>query len=208
MDKFEYVVALAAVITGLGLSDVAVSLHRLLKRRAGVVWDWVPITLALYFSLALMRLWYQLWSVRSVPGATDLPFVTVQVVQTLAIVLVASATLPDDDDFRNGQIDLRGYYTAQSRYIWTMYLIFELMWLTTGLYFNWVRGWELDLLLTLVLYPLYFGIPLVLTACALGLGRRWHGIIVGLLVLHEVTLPSDFFGLLTRIATALRQGTA
>jgi hypothetical protein len=37
--QFEYVVALAAVITGLGLSDVGVSLHRLLKRRAGVVWD-------------------------------------------------------------------------------------------------------------------------------------------------------------------------
>src|SRR5690349_15000224 len=87
MEKFQYVVALAAVITGLGLSDVSVSLHRLLKRRAHVTWDWVPLALALYLSFVLMRLWYQLWSVHAAPFATGLIFTTVQVVQTLVLIL-------------------------------------------------------------------------------------------------------------------------
>lgn len=86
---------------------MAVSLHRLLKRRAGVVWDWLPVTLALYSSLVLMRLWYQLWSAHDLPIVTSLPFVAVQVVQTLVLVLVISAALPDEDDFRLRKIDLR-----------------------------------------------------------------------------------------------------
>ncbi|RYG98924.1 MAG: hypothetical protein EON58_05615 [Alphaproteobacteria bacterium] len=118
MEKFQYVVALAAVITGLGLSDVSVSLHRLLKRRSGVMWDWVPVALALYLSFVLMRLWYQLWSVHSAPFATGLAFTTIQVVQTLVLTLVMSAVLPDEDDFVERRVDLRAYYVEHQRYIW------------------------------------------------------------------------------------------
>ena len=195
MDKFEYVVALAAVITGLGLSDIAVSLHRLLKRRATVVWDWVPVALALYFGLALMRLWYQLWSIHDVPLVTGLPFVTAQVVQTLVLVLVASAALPDDDDFRRGRINLRDYYATHMRYVWTMYLAFGAMWIGTASYFRWLRGWQQDQWAWDVVYLGYFGVPLTLTACALVSGRRWHGLIVVALIVHEVVLGSDLLGL-------------
>ncbi|GMM92917.1 hypothetical protein MTsN3n11_12190 [Qipengyuania sp. MTN3-11] len=189
MDKFEYVVALAAVITGLGLSDVAVSLHRLLKRRAGVVWDWLPITLALYASMVLMRLWYQLWSVREVPVVTGLPFVAVVVVQTLLLVLVMSAALPDEDDFKRGRVDLRAYYATQSRYIWSMYLLFVSMWIATHFYFEGPeRLIELD-------FYAFFLMPLVLTAVAVVVARRWQAVILGFLVLQEAVIKWDFFGL-------------
>ena len=191
MDKFEYVVALAAVITGLGLSDVAVSLHRLLKRRTKVEWDWLPVALALYASLVLMRLWYQLWSVHSLPLVTGLPFVTVQVVQTLVLVLVMSAALPDEDDFSGGRLVLRDYYAAHGRYVWSMYLVFVVMWVATGIYFVLADG------RTLVdpSFHVFFSIPLVLTIAALIMGRRGQAAILGLLVAHEVTIPSNLFGL-------------
>lgn len=193
MEKFEYVVALAAVITGLGLSDVAVSLHRLLKRRVGVAWDWIPVTLALYTSLVLMRLWYQLWSVHDVPVVTGLPFVAVQVVQTLVLVLVLSAALPDEDDFRRGRINLRDYYATHGRYVWAMYLVFVVMWWATGAYFALSRGRGHVLLEPP--FHAYFSIPLALTVIALAIGRRWQAIILGLLILHEVAIPSNLFGL-------------
>ncbi len=203
MDKFEYVVALVAVITGLGLSDVAVSLHRVSKRRSQVIWDWLPLALAIYFGLALMRLWYQLWGVRAFPGVTDLPFVTAQVVQTFVLVLAASAALPDEDDFTDGGINLSRYYASHAKYIWTMYLAFDLVWLATGIYFGWARGWSRGAVAESVLYTVYFGVPLALTAWALATARRWHGMIVGLLIAHEILVPSNFFGLLTRLLAAL-----
>lgn len=192
MDKFEYVVALAAVITGLGLSDVAVSLHRLLKRRGGVVWDWLPITLALYASLVLMRLWYQLWSVHNLPVVTGLPFVTVQVLQTLVLVLVLSAALPDEDDFQSGNINLQSYYAEHGRYVWSMYLVFVLMWVGTGTYFRMLA--EPSERSTEIQFLSFFSIPLALTIVALLVGRRWQAVILGLLVLHEVTWASNLLG--------------
>lgn len=192
MDKFEYVVALAAVITGLGLSDVAVSLHRLLKRRAGVAWDWLPVAFALYASLALMRLWYQLWGVRDLPFVTGLPFVAVQVVQTLVLVLVASAALPDEDDFRRGRIDLGAYYARHGRYVWSLYLIFVLMWTATGAGFRIVAGRAFGLL-DFAFFG-YFLIPMALTVAALFLRHPGQGAILVLLIVHEVLVPSNLFG--------------
>lgn len=191
MDKFEYVVALVAVITGVGLSDVALSLHRLLKRRAAVVWHWIPVTLALYASVVVMRLWYQFWSIHDVPVATGLPFVTVQTLQTLVLVLVAVAALPDEEDFHRGRIDLGAYYTAHWRYIWTMYLAFLAMWIGTGLYFRLTA----DTRLSLPAFIAFFGVPIVLTIAALVGGRRWHGSVVLLLVAHEASFASNLIGL-------------
>lgn len=194
MDKFEYVVGLAAVITGVGLSDIAVSLHRLLKRRVGVAWDWMPIAFALYAGAVLMRLWYQLWLVRDRPEVTGLPFVSVQVVQTLVLVLVASAALPDDDDFADGQIDLRDYYAAQGRYAWTAYGVFILMWLATALYFMIIRDGWVDRFADPYVAA-FFLPPLVLTGLALVTGRRWQGVMLGLLIVHELLIPLNLLGL-------------
>lgn len=193
MDKFEYVVALAAVITGLGLSDVAVSLHRLLKRRGGVRWDWVPIVLSLYAALVLMRLWYQLWSVRETPFVVDLPFVAVQVVQTLVLVLFASAALPDEDDFKRGRIDLRRYYARHRRYVWTTYLVFQLMWIATAVYFYVYDGRQARLIEPAFL--LYFALPILLTLAAIVGRRRVQVVALVLLVTHEILIPSNLLGL-------------
>ncbi len=203
MDKFEYVVALAAVITGLGLSDVAVSLHRLLKRRAGVRWDWIPIVLALYASLVLMRLWYQLWSVRDEPFVVDLPFVAVQVVQTLVLVLFASSVLPDEDDFRRGRIDMRVYYRRHRRYILTTYLVFLLMWIATGAFFRMYDGeqWLND-----PIFHLYFSIPILLTLAAIWGKRKVQASMLVLLVTHEILIPSNLFGMRAAIVQFLQGG--
>lgn len=199
MDKFEYVVALVAVITGVGLADVAMSLHRLLKRRAGVVWYWIPVAIALYASLALMRLWYQFWSVHDNLVATGLPFVAVQTVQTLVLVLVAVAALPDEDDFRDGRVDLGAYYATHWRYVWTMYLVFCAMWVGTGAYFRLSKG----ALVSDATFALYFGVPIVATVAALAFGRRWHGGLVAIMVAHEAIVPSNLLGFGRAIFRAL-----
>jgi hypothetical protein len=186
MEKFQYVVALAAVITGLGLSDVSVSLHRLLKRRSGVTWDWVPVSLALYLSFVLMRLWYQLWSVHAAPFATGLTFTTVQVVQTLVLTLVLSAALPDEDDFEDKRIDLRAYYRAHHRYIWRMYLVFVLMWLATAVGIAMYMDRVARLLEP---FPLAFFVPpILLTGLACMTRRRGQEIAVVGLIVHVIAI--------------------
>jgi len=191
MEKFQYVVALAAVITGLGLSDVSVSLHRLLKRRSRVTWDWVPVALALYLSFVLMRLWYQLWSVHAAPFATGLTFTTVQVVQTLVLTLVMSAALPDEDDFEDRRVDLRAYYSEHQRYIWRMYLVFLVMWLATAIgvaaYLDRLGG-------LLRPFPLAFFVPpVILTIIGCMTRRRGQQIALLGLIVHVVLITWAFY---------------
>jgi len=200
MEKFNYAVALVSFITGVGLSDLAMSLHRLLKHRSRVVWFWIPIAIALYASLALMRLWYQLWTVHDNATVTGLPFVAVLMVQTLVLVLVVVAALPDDNDFRDGRVDLGAYYAAQWRYVWTTYLVFLVLWVATGAYFWVIQGAPVSS----PFFALYFGVPIVLTVAALKLSRRWHGLIVVLLIVHEIILPSNLVGLGGIVFEAMR----
>ena len=191
MEKFQYVVALAAVITGLGLSDVSISLHRLLKRRSGVTWDWVPVALALYLSFVLMRLWYQLWSVHAAPFATGLGFTTIQVFQTLVLTLVLSASLPDEDDFENRRVDLGAYYSIHQRYIWRMYLVFVVMWLATAIGIAMYMGRVSGLLRP---FPVAFFIPPVaLTLIACTTARRGQQIALLGLILHSVIITWAFY---------------
>lgn len=72
-----------------------------------------------------------------------------------------------------------------------MYLVFVLMWASTGVYFWLIQAQSL-------LEPsfhIYFSIPLILTIVALFVGRRWQAVVLGLLVVHEVIIPSNLFGL-------------
>src|SRR3546814_2648487 len=74
MDRFEYAIGLISIIVGLGLADLAMSLHRLLKQRERVRWDWVALATAGFAGFSLIRMWYQLWTVRDFPEVTHLFF--------------------------------------------------------------------------------------------------------------------------------------
>ncbi len=41
ISSFEYITALVSVVVGLAIADMATSLHRLLRNRRRVRWDWV-----------------------------------------------------------------------------------------------------------------------------------------------------------------------
>lgn len=43
MSGGDYVLGLLAIITGLAISDMIVSLHGLLINRKHVTWDWLPL---------------------------------------------------------------------------------------------------------------------------------------------------------------------
>lgn len=46
MDRFEYAIGLMSIIVGLGLANLAMSLHRVLKHRMQVRWDGLAVVTA------------------------------------------------------------------------------------------------------------------------------------------------------------------
>lgn len=115
MDTFEYITALVAVLIGLTIADLATSLHRLLRHRKIVRWDWVCLLAALVMLLVLFNLW---WRWRGFTGAT-MGSVAPYFLALILIYLTASICLPDEVPVTG--IDLREYFDEIRSYFWFVY---------------------------------------------------------------------------------------
>ena len=133
MGAFEYLLLFAAVILGLAISDLAVSLHRLLNAGGRVRWDGLSLMAA---ALAFERIVIQWWTWH---GADQLAarftfgmFLGVLVSATL-LFLQAAVALPDD--VAEG-VDLRVYYARTLRRYW---LLFAAQWLMLNVVSTWAQ---------------------------------------------------------------------
>ena len=119
MTPFEYILPLVSVLVGLALADVAVSLHRLIRKRRSIVWDWFPLATALLAVLALLETWWVFFASREEAYFTTLGGFLPIVVQFFLLFLLAAAALPDE--LVGTKTDLRSFYQSNSSYFWSVY---------------------------------------------------------------------------------------
>ena len=115
MGTFEYITALIAVVIGLAIADLATSLHRLLRSRSAVRWNWVSPVAALVILTELFNLWWQ-W--RGFTGST-MGDVAPYFASLILLFLAASVTLPDV--VPEDGIDLGRYFDDNRKYFWVVY---------------------------------------------------------------------------------------
>ena len=183
MDRFEYAIGLMSIIVGLGLADLAISLHRVLKHRGQVRWDGLAVVTAVYAAFTLVRMWYQLWSVRELTEVTSLFFYLGLILEMFLVFLAAAASLPDETDPPHERWDLRAYYDRHRRYIWMLFVLFQLSYLAHAVYFTSVTASQspsLAIWLRFVLAQLAVYVALVLVR-----SRRLQLALVGLVFALE-----------------------
>lgn len=115
----EHALVFVSIIVGVAVTDLIVSLHRLLRARRRVRWDVLPLVVAALVLLLLVRIW---WGAAA-PGA---PTVTIggflpQLAELILLVLLASASLPDE--VPTDGLDLRAFYDAEGGYVWTLFTL-------------------------------------------------------------------------------------
>jgi cytochrome bd-type quinol oxidase subunit 2 len=121
VTPFEYVLAFVSIVVGLAVADLATSLHRLLRARDRVRWDWLALTTAVLAALAVLQFWWSFFRTGHAPvwrvyGAF-LPLLALVVV----LVLLAAAALPDE--VPPGGLDLGAYYEGNARYFWVLFAL-------------------------------------------------------------------------------------
>ena len=169
----ENVLVFASIIVGVAVADQLTSLHRLLKRRREVRWDWLLLWVATLVLLTQIQIWWTLAGQRQGPitiGAF-LPLI----VELILLFLLAAASLPDEAGAESP--DLKRYYKEQGRYIWSLYAL-ALGWLlVTQMVAEAVRKGGFSIGDHLI----EFGILALMASMALVQRRAWH--VVGLAVL-------------------------
>jgi hypothetical protein len=161
---FEYATGLFAVLIGLAVVDLATSLHRLLRSNTQVRWDPLALMAALYALCLVVAMWFDLWGVRHFDATRGFLFYLSFIAEFLVLFLVAAASLPDQP---SEGADLREYYARTRRYLWTLLVIFQALYVADGLYFS--RGWSPRIsrfafvfLNVLMFLPLFISVALML----------------------------------------------
>ena len=134
MGAFEYLMLFAAVILGLAVCDLAVSVHRLLAAGPRVRWDWLAPLAALVAFLKIVTQWWTFFLAGPLAeGLTFEMFLGVLVAAVLLFLLAADA-LPDE--VGEGPIDLRAHYARVQRRFW---LLFAAQWFLLTAVSTWAQ---------------------------------------------------------------------
>ena len=133
MSPFDYALGLLTILRGLALADVAFSFHKLAVRRGEIRWDGRPLIAAVLVLLECVRLWFGQWTLRDSATALTFPVYLGLFIQMLLLVLLASASLPDET--ADG-CDMGAVYEGRRRYFWGMfaayYVLYFAFWLLFG----------------------------------------------------------------------------
>ena len=183
MDVKEYLLSLMAIVTGLAIADMIVSLHGLLRCFRKVHWDWLPVVAAFFVFVLIVSSWWTAWTSRY-EAMPHFVFVIIML-QLVALFLAAKAVLPDDRDL--DRLDLLDHYRHSNRYVWlsltALWVLLILPSVVEGHAFN-EPAWFAWVWIPLV----YAGVSLVL---AWAQRMTLHRVLVpGFLVLHLVQVSA------------------
>jgi len=137
LSPFEYVLALVSILIGLAVADLSGSLHRLLRARQRVRWDWLTIAAALLVMMLILEFWWVFYGLGTSVAWTHYGAFLVLAASLVCMFLLASATLPDEVPEEG--IDLRSYYRQNGRYFWSLFGLFVLLMIAVELVAEWDR---------------------------------------------------------------------
>jgi hypothetical protein len=178
VTPFEYLLLFAAVILGLAITDLAVSLHRLLSAGDRVRWDWLAPLAAIVAILKIVTQWWSWFGVGKLANGLTFEMFLLVLTSGILLFLLTATALPDD--FGDKPVDLRAHYAATSRRYWILFLA---QWLLATGVSIWAQvrigGAHLNLLT-----PVWLIIPAALSLILIR-NRWWHTIgLLGFIALY------------------------
>jgi hypothetical protein len=121
MRAFEFLTAFVAILIGLAITDLATSLHRLLRARRRVKWDWAAPLAALIVAIQVVAQFWVFWYSSADQRFTFASTAALAGVLVL-LFLLASAVLPDEVPEQG--IDLRAFYDETRPYFWGLMTVY------------------------------------------------------------------------------------
>lgn len=119
MNPFEYLLVLVAVVLGLALSDLAISLNRLLEAGERIKWDWLAPLAAVVSFLKIVTQWWAWFGAVTIAKAITFEIYLGVLASALLLFLLAAAALPDRIDA--APFDLALYYDRVRGRYWLLF---------------------------------------------------------------------------------------
>jgi hypothetical protein len=172
MSKLEYLLTFLSIIIALGVSDILISLHRMLKIRDQIRWHWIPLAWAAILMMAILNIWFAIhFYLDDKLSETAAGFIFI-LLPIIFVLLLCMAIFPDHPD--KEEKDLLKWYFNNKNYI---FVLFVLNWIS----FNFIKVFQ-QLHDSVPFKPqqLTLLIPVVLYAILISSRKVWiHSILTG-----------------------------
>src|SRR5689334_2454046 len=98
MDITGHSLTLISIIIGIGLTEMLGNLHRLIRNRSRVNWDWLPVTWAATLLLLVINYWWSIYlGVSGHDRSKNAAEFGLLLIQPILLFLTTASVLPNFD---------------------------------------------------------------------------------------------------------------
>jgi len=124
MDFFQHLTTLLSIIVGLGLTEMFGNLHRLIRNRSRVTWDWLPIAWAATSVVMVLNYWWGLYAgVSGLDQVTNAGQFGLLLIPPILLFLTTASVLPNFDS--GSDWNMRQVYDAQRRTFIVTFVLYQ-----------------------------------------------------------------------------------
>ena len=176
MDITAHSVTLISIIVGLGVTEMFGDLHRLIRNRTRVTWDWLPVVWAATLLILVINYWWGIYlGVSGIAQSRNAAEFGLTLVPPILLFLTTASVLPAFDP--SEEWDMHRHYDMQRKTFIVTFALYQCS--------NWVTamvvgtfGWNVISVIRAII--------LLLLVAMLVIGKRrwdWIGVLAILAVL-------------------------
>ncbi len=163
MNITDHSVTLISIIIGLGLTEMFGNLHRLIRNRPRVTWDWLPVTWAATLLLLVINYWWSIYlGVSGLKQSSNAAEFGLLLIPPILLFLTTASVLPNFDT--NCEWDMRRHYDEQRKTFIGTFVLYQCSTWTTAAVVG-TLGWNV--------ISVVRGIILLLLVLMLLFNKRW-----------------------------------
>lgn len=157
MSVAEFVLVFVAIVIGIAVSDLLMSVHKLLRAAKRVKWDWLALSFAALMLFATVLFWWFSYRwYQDATSATIAAFLPKLLFLSIAFLMIA-ACLPDEVPPEG--IDLRQFYMSSRTHLWSLVTLSLILIVIVNMIDRGIGWFDLS-----VLWPQLVSIALAATA--------------------------------------------
>ena len=120
MNKFSFFITFISLFVAIGISDLLLSLHKLIRIRKEIKWYWLLMLWALIILLLVMNMWFGIYHYFDMALVNTSGGFFIFILPIIFLLLASFAILPDKP---KPGIDLKDWYFNQKTYIFSLLLL-------------------------------------------------------------------------------------
>lgn len=164
MEIIDLATTLISIIVGIGLTEMFGNLHRLIRNRVQVRWDWLPVAWSAVLLLLVVNYWWAIYQgIVGVDNLTSAAELGLVLIQPIVMFLLTASVLPNFQT--NRRWDMRRYYDEHRQTFIATFFVYQCVTSAVALVVG-TWGWNPGSVIRVA-------ILLTLLLCLLLKGRRW-----------------------------------